>query len=354
MFDFPVFLLALNYIVYNSLELDHLKTIVRIIALLILLIGWLIKGEKKFTYLSLIFVLFSILQLLINGFQALTLIAFIVVAYSSNRILDVDIKHFNYIGISLIVIMIVLVSFGFVDNTTYVSNLGRTRTTLGFSNPNTSSLFYSSFVFLYVLSREKLSYLDIAVALFYSLTLFYFTDSRTMLFTDLFFLFFVLLNKVISIKGGHFPKHFFLVLVDTLIIGNFISVFLLDYLMRFDSITSYRISAYSNMVASADMMTWLFGGSVLSVDSFYYMLLFNYGLLFYFVFFVLVHYSLLRLSNDNNTILLTFIASFFVCGITESSIIRPEVLSMLLIWKIIINDNSTLLTKPVFEKNYHE
>lgn len=49
--DLPLFLLGINYVLYNALSLDSMKTIFRVGAILLLIIGWIFKGrfviEKK-------------------------------------------------------------------------------------------------------------------------------------------------------------------------------------------------------------------------------------------------------------------------------------------------------------------
>lgn len=43
--DIPLFLLGMNYMLYNALTMDTMKTIFRIGAICLLLAGWILKGK---------------------------------------------------------------------------------------------------------------------------------------------------------------------------------------------------------------------------------------------------------------------------------------------------------------------
>lgn len=338
-FDFPLFILAINYIIYNAIGIEDYKNIFRIIALSVMIMGWLLYGQKFFSIPNLIFISLIVVQIIVNGSNSVNIIAFLVVAYCSTRDIKIDISHCYYLSLALIVLMFILIVTGVVENTTYLSNMGRIRTTLGFLNPNASALFYSSAIFLYVLSRKEINYIAILISAIFSFLIYYFTDSRTFLFADTFFVIIITLQYFFKRHNKEFPNFFLLVLVDSLFVVNLVSTFFLKQLLVFDEISSYRLSAFNKMVESSDLTTWLFGGSDYSVDSFYYMFIFGYGIILYLLFFLLAHISMYELIKRNQGTLVAFLTALFLCGTMESSIIRPEVLSMLVAWKIIVNSN---------------
>ena len=45
--DIPLFLLGINYVLYNALSMESIKNYLRLGAITLLFIGWLLKGNYK-------------------------------------------------------------------------------------------------------------------------------------------------------------------------------------------------------------------------------------------------------------------------------------------------------------------
>lgn len=334
--DLPLFLLGFNYILYNSLGLDSAKNVIRIVALTILFLGWLFEARKKLTIIETTFAVVCIFQLLINGSQAVNLFALVGFSICATRSIEEEKIQMFKISLLLVVLMMVFMLMGVVSNTEYVSTMGRARATMGFINPNVAALFYSSAVYLFVLSRKKISILTTIEVAAMAAAIFFFTNCRTSVIALSLFAFFLLLI-VFREKGWNFKiENICIIIVDSLFVLNFLSVFFTSKLMRFDVATSFRITTFQNMINDAGIKGLILGGTTKTADSFYYMMLFSFGAITYILFAVFVHQAMNRLKEQKRLTEIAFLVAVFVYGIMESSIIRPELLSMLLVWKIVI------------------
>ena len=152
--DVPLFLLGMNYVLYNALSLDSMKTIFRVGAILLLLIGWTLKGRFVIGKKIFLAMALAMVALLLNGSMALNFVVIILFSICVTYPIDKIIKSTFRINILLVVIMIALMGLHIVNNTSYVSTMGRLRYTLGFENPNVAALFYASAIYLFLVSRK--------------------------------------------------------------------------------------------------------------------------------------------------------------------------------------------------------
>ena len=334
--DLPLFLLAFNYIFYNALPYADYKNYLRIIALTLFLIGWLITGPYRISKIELICLAIVGFELIINGSLAINLTALVGYAILSKRNIDEDINRMFYICFILCFILLILISLGLVSNTTYISTMGRSRSTLGFNNPNVAALFYSTIVYLYLLSRKTITYKHLILSSILTIVVFYFTDSRTSFVSLSLFIIIITLTNLKTTRIEFLIKKIAVVFIDSICVLNLISIFFINKFMKYDVLTSYRLSSFQMMINEAGLTGLLFGGTNYSVDSFYYMFIFSYGLIAFVLFMIIVHFSVNQLIATNNYRMLAFLFAVFIGGMMESSIIRPELLSTLLVWKTII------------------
>lgn len=347
----PIFLLGINFIIYNAIGVESFKLLFRIVAISMLFIGWLLDGVKNYTIIHLMFLIAIGFQIIINGTESISLIAFVLIALNSTKSINEELKALCYISIVLTVIVFILIAIGLIDNNTYISTDGRIRSTLGFINPNSAALFYSSCLLLIVGSKENTKVYDLIIFTLLSFVIFYYTACRTIFIADIFYVvckLIYLFNYKLKIE---FFNHVFLFLLDALFVLNLFSALFIDQLLRFNSLTSSRIIDYKRLIDNADLQTWLFGGTDFSADSFYYMLLFKYGIIFYFFIFLISHLAIKQLLYLKQYSIIVFVLTIYICGITESSIIRPELVSMLFIWKTIINESSNWLNNKSSSNN---
>ena len=342
----PAFLLGLNYIFYNALDLDATKQIIRIVAMTLVFVGWVLRKDFRINRIQMIFIIAIIIEAFINGLSILNIAAAVIFAICTGDDIKSDEKYFFRISIVLVGFVLLLISLDILENYTYISTMGRLRSTLGFGNPNVAALFYSSAIYLYMLSREKIRIRNIFVAALLEGVIYYYTNSRTSFFALAVFM--VLLFAMRSPYVDFVAKGC-RVAVDAFFCLNLISVFTINSFMKYNTLLSGRISSYAKMINDAGTTGFLFGGSSLSVDSFYYMFLFNYGAIAYLFFWLMVHHALNELSKKKYFNEVAFLTSFFSLGIMESSVMRPEIISVLLIWKLMVQ-KVCIYKKDVFSE----
>lgn len=338
--DLPLFLLGLNYMLYNAFSMDILKTQLRVLSIILLLIGCILKKNiivKKKAVLSMAL---AIVALLLNGSTSLNLVVIILFSVCAIYPLNSIVQSAFKVNLLLVTIMIVLMLIGIVDNTSYISTMGRLRYTLGFDNPNVAALFYSSAIYLMLVSMKKTKVLML-VAFLMSLILFYYTNSRTTLLALITFVFLEGIYSIFEKRKMDKSKVIFgklsILSIDILFVVNLLSVFLIEKFMIFDELLSYRISTFSKMINSSGLRSFLLGGTHETVDNFYYMLLFQYGIFIYIFVACLTHFAMKKMVNKGYIKYIALLVGLFLVGMMESSLIRPEILVSLIVWKVIIS-----------------
>lgn len=97
----------------------------------------------------------AMVSLMLNGSMALNFVVIVLFAICASYSLETIVKSAFRINVFLVLVMIVLMALHIVNNTSYVSTMGRLRYTLGFENPNVAALFYSSAIYLLLVSRKN-------------------------------------------------------------------------------------------------------------------------------------------------------------------------------------------------------
>ena len=235
----------------------------------------------------------------------------------------------------LIVLVILFLLTGVLSWNTYVIG-SRFRGTLGFLNPNAASLFYVSVIYFFLLSRKTVKLWHLVVGFAYHVIILGITDSRTAFVAISLFL-----VSIPFFKRKSFSAVFILfskVSIILLWFGSALSMLFIDSLLSLDTMLSYRISYFMQLMQRADVENYLLGGTNFTgivVDNFYYTFLFQYGILFYVFTALLLIHIVWKSSRNQNFTFLAFLVSVSFMGLMESSFIRPEILFALLVWKAI-------------------
>lgn len=353
--DIPLFLLGMNYMLYNALAMDTMKTIFRVGAICLLLAGWILKGKFIVDKKAFFAMALAMVSLMLNGSMALNFVVIVLFAICASYSLETIVKSAFRINVFLVLVMIVLMALHIVNNTSYVSTMGRLRYTLGFENPNVAALFYSSAIYLLLVSRKKLKGIVVIFAFLMTGVVFYYTNSRTSLLALLAFvalegmyLFFEKRNMENALRI--FGKCS-IAIIDMLFILNLVSVFIIDKFMVFDALLSFRISTFSRMINSSGIKCFLLGGTTATVDNFYYMLLFQYGIFIYIFVAISTHFAMKKMVTSRNCRYISLLVGLFLVAMMESSLIRPEILVALVVWKIILSGNNESLIESNTEIN---
>lgn len=354
--DIPLFLLGMNYVLYNALSLDSMKTLFRVGAILLLLAGWFLKGRFVIEKKAFLAMTLALIALLLNGSMALNFVVIVLFAICVTYPIDTIIKSACRINILLVLVMLVLMGLHVVNNTSYISTMGRLRYTLGFENPNVAALFYASAIYLFLVSREKINKRVIVFSFIATAVVYYYTNSRTSLLALLMFValegVFLLGQRKNREKVQIIMGKCLILFIDALFFINLASVFIIEKFMVFDSLLSFRISAFSRMINNSGLRGLLFGGTVETVDNFYYMLLFQYGIFIYAFVAISTHFAMKRMVDNKDIKYISLLVGLFLVGMMESSLIRPEILVTLIVWKIIFSSNGLAENNTIVEKGF--
>lgn len=334
--DLPVLLLGMDYIFYNAFEFDTYKNIIRILAFSLLIIGGSIR-RRRITKIQLALLLFIAVELVFQGAPALNMAAAFLFAWcTTHDIRDIS-KRVCKINFWLLGLACLFLMTGILDMKTYAVG-ARIRGTLGFVNPNAAALFYISIVYLFIISREHLKWWHLGLAFAYNLFIFSITDSRTVFLAVSLFLL-----LIPFFKFRKFTAVFALLAkgsIGLLWIGSALSMLFIDSLRSLDVLLSFRISYFTQLIQRAEIENYLLGGTDFNgivVDNFYYIFLFQYGVLFYaFAAILFLRITFCCVRNQQFTFL-AFLLSVSFMGLMESSFIRPEILFALLVWKAVFD-----------------
>ena len=196
--DIPLLLLGLNYVLYNAFSFELVKDLMRIVGVSLFVIGWVLKGNFTLTKKKIFAIFLAVMAVIFNGPLALNFLVIVIfsvcVTYNTNNIISSSFKINGLLALSMIVLMFLNV----IDNRGYISSMGRLRYTLGFENPNVAALFYSSAIYLLIVSREKNEYLILILATISTIILYYYTNSRTELIALLMFLILEFINNIVK------------------------------------------------------------------------------------------------------------------------------------------------------------
>lgn len=345
--NIPLFLLGLNYVLYNALAMDSMKLILRVIAISLLLVGWVLNGRLIVNRKSFLAIVLAILSLMLNGSLAFNFAVIVLFSICSTYSLDTIIRSAFRINVVLVLLMILLMSLHIVNNTSYISTMGRLRYTMGFENPNVAALFYSSAIYLLIISRKKIKGLVVFGAFLMSIIVFFYTNSRTSLLALLSFVLlesmFLFFEKRNRQNAQRILEKCSILIIDILFALNLVSVFVINRFMVFDELLSFRISTFSKMINSSGLKCFLLGGTLETVDNFYYMLLFQYGVFIYVFVAISTHFAMKSMVANKNIKYISLLVGLFLVAMMESSLIRPEILVGLIIWKIVLSGSNDYL-----------
>ena len=343
------FLMALNYLLYNFFEYDQFKDVVRVAAIgIIVSIGliYCISRGISFNVYQMILACWSVLRLFFVRELDLNFIAIVGFALFSKVDYKKYIKVLNIYNFVFLAIVIVSLRMGWVNTHSYISTTGRIRETLGFENVNAGSLFFYSVNLVYLLSCKKIKFINFLISVIYSIVIYRLTDTRTSILGLVVFFGVLLIMKMLKNR-----KKTFTFILFSVITFLFISVALWDWIYvnfpELNSVLSSRVTLFRQAVKVAGFKNFWIGGMNfadygLFVDNFFILLLFQNGMFVYAFVYLFTLYSTRKLFYSGYFKEVALILSLLCVGIVESSLIRPEVVCVMVAWRCILDTDSVI------------
>ena len=332
---FVFYFLSANYLVYSFLDLQDMKNGIRIAIIVVLALYCLyLLLAKKTNIRFFIFVGLAVLFLIIGSGIAINL-AFLLLLMAV--LVDVDVfKAYNAAFKSnMLMLMIILMCllFGIVENVHYINPDGRSRNTFGFTNVNAASMFVFSLVVSYLLSRNSKRYKYVPLVLILATAVYLLTDSRTAFLCTLFmlvawFAVYALPRPVSRIFSALFVIMMFLAPVAWSIpqISQ----------GRLNTLLSSRPVLYLQYIQQHDVLALLFGGSrVEEVDNYYLIQLFGCGIFVYIICAASIITAVDVLIKKKRHAEAAFCLSMLLYGQFEGTLIRPEIACVPMFWMLV-------------------
>lgn len=348
-----LFLIGVNYLLYNSLGIDSYKNLIRIFSITISAFYLIYFKSGKLNYISFIFLLLSLVNFIFGNLESLNLFTFVIFANILSDRIDVASKEIFLVYSCLIIIMLLLLATKTVENVTYFGLEGRKRSTLGFNNPNVASLFYTMYIVVFILQSNKLNITKLIIGELFGYFIYFYTDSRTSFFVVSIFILLMLIDNLIRRKfkfKGIYIKAL-IVMIDIYYILNIFGILFINRFYSIDKLLSYRISIFNNSLSNLSIVNILFGNTGIEVDSFYYVIFLSFGIFFYILMMYLTHTAAIKLFNSGNWKYIIFLFSISLLNLTESGPYRIEILTFILFWKLLLSNNDYSFKNSVGERD---
>lgn len=336
------FLSAIKLIHENELLINIIKWS-RVILIAAMLYFVLIQRHSKFIFskkLIFLFIplLFNILDIgeIFYVDYILLLIMILIVLNISSQSLDLIILNTSKLYIILIFIILVLYIFNIIQINEYTEFNNRVRNTLGFYNPNASSLFINISIigFIYL---EKIK--PLIISIFIGIFVFYFTNSRSLVLMISLGIIYLLSFRIMKIK-----KIIYILSYPILFISFLLPIFvqkLIDYEIAgfsLNFLTSERLLLIDNQLKSFSDFQIFFGNFHANiVDNLFINILSTTGLFIYLMLFIFIFCAILYNKNNYNNL---FIILSFMCVNNFESYYSSANLITILFLFLILNTNS--------------
>lgn len=301
--------------------------------LLILIISVVACGIRKQ-----LFAIIPILLLLPFNNTSLVLLFIFLLTYLSIYVDLKDIaKNTAIVSVIFVVLNYFLFSLGFIEET-FSDLVGKGKDLVsdyGYGNPNTFSIFIFTILLSFYLLKKNHNFIFWIVFMIVSYTVYYFVRSRTVFFTELFFLF--ICNLQDKKIGKLFYNKKVLYLIPIVILSFIIySINFTKTDPTLDYFFSFRFSRSYDIISMMNIYNIFIGYSLEGekmIDISYCYLFFAGGVvgIFYFLF---LYFKFVG-KVDLNSYHIPVVLSFLVLGISESVMMSTYFLGGLYIWFIL-------------------
>lgn len=338
-------LLSSNFVLYNALSFDMIKNVVRIIAAAIMIVG-LILDALSIKYMRTELLILSLLSMsiLLNGESSLNLMLAMLFSVLARRHGEKrTVRMLCGCSIILVLAVVLMLSIGVTSDYSYVSTLGRYRRTLGFKNPNQTSLFFLALLALPIISTDinkKKTVFLVSIPLVYVARQ---TNSRGLIVSCISYLILLMLFAL-SKTNGKMIKRMVLTILYVSIAITLIQPHLAN--TNLDIMLSYRPTIFRRFFEEASLIELFLGKQIdYSLDNFYMVSIANYGIVITMVLIMTIQKALISISYKRDIYTLAFMCSLLTYAMIESFLFRPELIVTLIFWTIVVCNS----TSSIFE-----
>lgn len=339
-----IFLLLKSWISVSELfrSLQILDNILMFSAYIFFLISIIIKKPRnKEIKIDIILITIGILTYICSKYTAILTLFFVLISMKDIEVKKV-VKLILCVNLFLLMIHILLYSVFMIFDNANLKLLVRTnidkvvmRYSFFFIHPNVFAMYiFWSLAMFYYLYYEKISNLTYIITIGIALFVYFFPNSRTCAIEILL----LLITTIISKRKFEYKwlKYTFVIII----LFCTISIFFIDnpIIMKIDDMLNTRISIgniiYKNYgitlfgvdIRSGTPVTFINGryiSSLTIIDSVYYSVLLNYGLVSYIIFIYLLYKAIdiTKYEIDNRNKVMLFV--YIIYAISETSCLSP-------------------------------
>jgi len=319
------------------------KFIIRIVILTLLTISGNLHAPWHLYWKAIMFLGFASLHLFRYSIIAESYINIITFILLVIVISDLGLKKASITiikgTIAGIIIVLIALYTGLLENKYTIDIIGRKRYYLGFMNPNyLSMILYSLIAYLFVIHKYKKPFVYVLLLL----PILILTKSRSPLISLAVLLFTYCLMKRLSKK--HKSVGLFILIMFTLAIlaiAVLISFFPKSIISRYPDLNRFfsgRLSLYMSSLRNVTLIDIIVGGREINtlVDNFFLQTVLQFGIGFLSVFLITIILKVSKLYYENETEKAVFLISYITYGIVESGLTSPVIPASLLFWYIIL------------------
>lgn len=335
-FTISVFLLSLNFMLYCTGLAAGLKSQLRLVAVIGFVIALLFELRSiKLSVIEILIVGLLLISFLYHGESSLNLLLVVLFILVSRRLGEkYATKIIAVSAVILIALNLVLLFAHVLPDFSYISTKGRFRRTLGFENPNQTSLFFCAAITLVLIPKFRKS-LFFAALFAFLLYIANVTDTRGLyacciVFCTCYILF------LLSYHFGHngLPAVISTGVLAFVVVGSFALPLLEN--TPVNDLLSGRPSLFSAFASNLTISDWITGSPVnFSLDNFYLVAVANYGLPLLVLLLIVIQRAIVNLAIHAEVSKLAFICGVLAYSFVESFLFRPELLITLAFWCVV-------------------
>jgi len=309
------------------LESEGLKLFFRLLSLALLFTNIILINAIRAKYFLII--LFLLLLLFANQSQILINMIFLMIVVTSLQKLSGREVAVVFIIPCAFVVLLHLFLLGTGNMQAQVYQIAeRTRSQLGFFNPNQVSAMYLSLMILVAFAhlqyRTKFSLIILLISIVVCFYVFHNTNSRTALLGLLLFLLLKIFT-IFSRKLIFFRGLLYLIGVSSLIFASAFTYYLTTSANPvMDAVLSFRPYTYKGFLFNRSIYDFIFGWLPINntgVDNLFIMLLSGVGVVGYIIIVAAVSFRIFHINQD----VMIFIIVLVTISVFESYLLRPEI-----------------------------
>lgn len=328
-----IVILTMNNLIHSFGRMEISPNILRFVSALLCTGAFIMSRNKKKHEIFYLFI--AIYLILVNGNISLNVAFVLVYAATMNALGRRQLlKTINYAQYLMIAVVLFSLLTGLVDNGISMRGDGTARRTYGFVHPNYFGVLVFSITSIFILSREKVKWYHVAIALLASYALFKNTNSRTSFYSTLIMFF---LAGILPLLPKKVSKMAACAIVTFLFLSPFVWKIPFMNSIQMNLLLSTRPYLFSRYIDSHTWVNLLFGGSkVEPVDNSFIIALYNCGLFVYAAGYAMIIKATIRSAENNRWMEVAFIQALLIISFAESVLVKPEIPCTIYFWMLVL------------------